>query len=140
MTLVARSDALVGAKANSIDAKTVLFMLSTVAVWFGYQRSARDHQGERDLPARAAGGAPRRAVRALQAGGAHAARAGAERVAARGCSHDVRFPASGRVIADGWTELFVTTTLTSLTGLAVGLCISASARTPDRAISFGRWR
>jgi hypothetical protein len=42
MTLVARPDALVGARANSIDAKTVLFMLSTVAVWFGITNAARE--------------------------------------------------------------------------------------------------
>src|SRR5262249_36635589 len=41
-TLVARPDAMVGAKANSFDAKTVLFMLSTVAVWFGIINAARE--------------------------------------------------------------------------------------------------
>ena len=42
MTLAARSDAIVGPKANAYDAKTVLFMLSTVAVWFGIINAARE--------------------------------------------------------------------------------------------------
>jgi hypothetical protein len=47
----------------------------------------------------------------------------------------VRYPASG-VLLGGPAELFVTTALTSVAGLALGLCISAWARTPDRATSI----
>ena len=42
ITLVARSDAMVGPRASSVDAQTILFMLSTVAVWFGIINAARE--------------------------------------------------------------------------------------------------
>src|SRR6185369_16824540 len=48
---------------------------------------------------------------------------------------DVRFPDRG-VMMEGPLELGVTTVLTSLAGLSLGLAISAWAKTPDRAISF----
>jgi ABC-type multidrug transport system ATPase subunit len=137
MTLVARSDALVGPRANSIDAKTVLFMLSTVAVWFGIINAAREITKESAIYRR-------ERLAGLRVGPYILSKLvvltllvlvqSASLLAV--VNTDVRFPSSGRAIADGWTELFVTTALTSLTGLAVGLCISASARTPDRAISF----
>lgn len=47
----------------------------------------------------------------------------------------VQLPAMG-VLLPGWLELYVTTLLTALAGLAMGLAISASASTPDRAISI----
>jgi hypothetical protein len=48
---------------------------------------------------------------------------------------EVRYPTRG-VLMEAPIELGVTTALTSLAGLSLGLCISAWARTPDRAISF----
>jgi ABC transport system ATP-binding/permease protein len=48
--------------------------------------------------------------------------------------HDVTFPAAG-VLLSGTSELYVTTVLTALAGLSLGLAISAWAKTPDRAIS-----
>src|SRR5580704_1446500 len=42
MTLAARSDAIVGPRASAADAETILFMLSTVAVWFGIINAARE--------------------------------------------------------------------------------------------------
>jgi ABC-type transport system involved in multi-copper enzyme maturation permease subunit len=46
----------------------------------------------------------------------------------------VRLPAMGVLLPAG-LELFVTTFLTSLAGLAMGLAISSASSTPDRAIS-----
>ena len=47
----------------------------------------------------------------------------------------VVYPAMG-VLLPGWAELLVTTWLTALAGVALGLGISAAAATPDRAISL----
>jgi len=136
MTLVSRSDALVGHKANSYDAKTLLFMLSTVAVWFGIINAAREISKE---------GAVYRRERLAGLGvGAYVlskvlvltllvAVQSAATILVVGS--DVRFPSMG-VLLDGRLELFVTTGLTSLAGLSVGLVISAWARTADRAISL----
>src|SRR4029079_8321143 len=42
LMLVAKSDAIVGDKAFASEAKKVLFMLATVAVWFGIINAARE--------------------------------------------------------------------------------------------------
>jgi ABC-type transport system involved in multi-copper enzyme maturation permease subunit len=47
----------------------------------------------------------------------------------------VSFPAQG-VIMPAWIELYITTLLTALAGLTMGLAISAFASTPDRATSL----
>jgi ABC-type transport system involved in multi-copper enzyme maturation permease subunit len=136
MTLVARSDAIVGRGANAFDAKTVLFMLSTVAVWFGIINAAREITKE--------GAVYRRERLAGLSVGAYVLSKvivlamlvvvqSALLLAVVGS--DVRFPNNG-VMLEGMVELGVTTVLTSLAGLSLGLVISAWARTPDRAISF----
>jgi ABC-type multidrug transport system ATPase subunit len=136
MTLVARSDALVGKRADSLDAKTVLFMLSTVAVWFGIINAARAIARESPV-------LRRERLAGLRVGAYVLSKVlvlsllvavqSAATLAVLGAV--VRFPAMGAAM-DGWWELFVTTSLTSLAGLSLGLAISAWARTPDRAISM----
>ena len=136
MTLVARSDALVGRRADSFDAKTVLFMLSTVAVWFGIINAAREIAKETPV-------LRRERLAGLRVGAYVLSKVlvlsllvavqSAATLAVLGS--DVRFPVMGAMM-DGWWELFVTTGLTSLAGLSLGLAISAWARTPDRAISM----
>lgn len=136
MTLVARSDALVGRRADSFDAKTVLFMLSTVAVWFGIINAAREIAKESAV-------LRRERLAGLRVGAYVLSKVlvlsllvavqSAATLAVLGS--DVRFPAMGAMM-EGWWELFVTTGLTSLAGLSLGLAISAWARTPDRAISM----
>ena len=135
MTLATRSDAIVGPKANSYDAKTVLFMLSTVAVWFGVINAAREIAKESAVYRRerlAGLGVGAYVLSKVLVLSLLVAAQSAVTVAVLG--NDVRFPAMG-VMMDGFTELFITTALTSLAGLSLGLAISAWARTPDRAIS-----
>jgi ABC-type multidrug transport system ATPase subunit len=136
MTLVSRSDALVGRRADSYDAKTVLFMLSTVAVWFGIINAAREISKETAVLRRerlAGLGVGAYVLSKVLVLSLLVAVQSAATILVLGS--DVRFPAMG-VLMDGRAELFVTTGLTSLAGLSVGLCISAWARTPDRAISL----
>ena len=136
MTLAMRSDALVGPKANSYDAKTVLFMLSTVAVWFGIINAAREIAKESAVYRRerlAGLGVGAYVLSKMVVLALIVAAQSAATIAVIGS--DVRFPAMG-LLFEGNLELFVTTVLTSLAGLSVGLCISAWARTPDRAISL----
>ena len=135
-TLVARSDAIVGPKANSYDAKTVLFMLSTVGVWFGIINAAREIAKEsavlrRELLA-GLGAIPYVLSKVIVLALLVAIQSGAL-LAVVGSV--VRFPAQG-VIFSGVEELFITTALTSMGGLSFGLAISAWAKTPDRAISL----
>lgn len=135
MTLATRSDAIVGPRASSYDAKTVLFMLSTVAVWFGVINAAREIAKESAVYRRerlAGLGVGAYVLSKVLVLSLLVAAQSAVTVAVLG--NDVRFPAMG-VMMDGFTELFITTALTSLAGLSLGLGISAWARTPDRAIS-----
>jgi ABC-type multidrug transport system ATPase subunit len=136
MTLSTRPEALVGRSANAFDAKTVLFMLSTGAVWFGIINAAREIAKETTVLRRerlaglsvVAYVLSKMLVLALLVLAQSAAT-----LAVMGS--DVRLPQAG-ILFWGPIELFVTTMLTSLAGLSVGLCLSAFARTPDRAISL----
>lgn len=136
MTLAARSDAIVGLRANSLDAKTVLFMLSTVAVWFGIINAAREITKESSVFRRERLAGLRVGPYVLSKVLVLFLLVLAQSAALLGIvGQVVRLPANG-VMMEGSLELFITTVLTSLAGLSLGLCISASARTPDRAISF----
>jgi hypothetical protein len=137
---VARADAIVGERTFASEAKKVLFMLATVAVWFGIINAAREIAKE--APITAASGwptadrptcSPRSQVCAAAAGGAP------ERGAAAAGRPEGQ-AAAGQVLLPGWLELYITTLLTSLAGLAMGLAISSAATTPDRAIRSCRWR
>lgn len=135
-TFVTRPDALVGPRASAFDARTILFMLSTVAVWFGIINAAREITKESAV-------FRRERLAGLRIGPYVLSKVlvltllvllqSAALLALIG--NDVRLPAAG-VWLTGPAELFITTALTSLAGLSLGLCISASAKTPDRAISF----
>ncbi len=136
ITLVARSDAMVGARASSVDAQTILFMLSTVAVWFGIINAAREIAKESAVYRR-------ERLAGLRVGAYVLSKVlvlsilvavqSAALLAVVGA--DVRLPAHG-ILMSGPLELGVTTALTALAGLSLGLAISAWSRTPDRAISF----
>jgi hypothetical protein len=136
ITLVAPPGAIVGSRANSVDAKTVLFMLSTVAVWFGIINAAREISKESAVYRRERLAGLRVGAYVLSKVLVLSLLVAVQSAALLGVvSTDVRFPATG-VMMEGLLELGVTTALTSLAGLALGLCISAWAKTPDRAISF----
>jgi ABC transport system ATP-binding/permease protein len=135
MTLVASADALTGQRATPWEAKTVLFMLTTVAVWFGVINAAREIAKEGGIlrRERLAGLrlGPYLLSKVLVLGLLVTLQAGA---LIGIVSRHVSLPARG-IVFSGAEELYLTTVLTGAAGLALGLCISAFAKTPDRAIS-----
>jgi ABC-type multidrug transport system ATPase subunit len=136
LMLVANADAIVGDKVFASEAKKVLFMLATVAVWFGIINAAREITKESAI-------FRRERLANLRIGPYVLSKIviltllvilqSALLLGLVGLK--VAFPAQG-VLLPGWLELYVTTLLTSLAGLAMGLAISSAAATPDRAISI----
>jgi ABC-type multidrug transport system ATPase subunit len=136
LMLVADGGAIVGPDAYASEAKKVLFLLATVAVWFGIINAAREIVKEvpiyrRERLANLHIGpyiASKLVVLTLLVLVQSALLLGL--VGLR-----VALPAQG-VLLPAWIELYITTLLTALAGLALGLAISAFASTPDRAISL----
>jgi ABC transport system ATP-binding/permease protein len=136
LMLVAKSDAIVGERAFANEAKKVLFMLATVAVWFGIINAAREITKEAPI-------FRRERLANLRIGPYVLSKVAVllllvllqSLVLMFLVGLKVQFPASG-VLMPAWLELYVTTLLTSLAGLAMGLAISSAAATPDRAISI----
>jgi ABC transport system ATP-binding/permease protein len=137
LMLVARSDALVPLdKTFANEAKKVLFMLATVAVWFGIINAAREITKEAPI-------FRRERLANLRIGPYVLSKIAVltllvilqSALLLLLVSLKVRLPAMG-VLLPGWLELYITTLLTSLAGLAMGLAISSTATTPDRAISI----
>ncbi|HJZ45683.1 MAG TPA: FHA domain-containing protein [Roseiflexaceae bacterium] len=135
LMLVAKSDAIVGEKALASEAKKVLFMLATVAVWFGIINAAREITKESAIYRR-------ERLANLRIGPYVLSKIVVltllvfvqSLILLFMVGLKVELPATG-VLMPAWIELFVTTFLTSLAGLAMGLAISSSSSTPDRAIS-----
>ncbi len=136
LALVARADALVGERAAANEAKKVLFILATTAVWFGIINAARTIAGEWAVYRRE--------------------RLAGVQIGAYVCSKvvalmpllliqaltllllvalKVQLPATS-VFLPLPIELLITTFLAGLTGTTLGLVISAAATTPDRATSL----
>ncbi len=134
-TLVAKKDAIVGARATSYDAKVLLFLMATVSAWFGIINAAREIAKETPIFARErlAGVriAPYLASKILVLALLVAVQS-AILLAVLGAKVD--FPRAGVAWAAD-VELLGTTFLSGLAALALGLCISSAARTTDRAIS-----
>ena len=135
LVLVAKSDSMVGANAFANEAKKVIFMLATVAVWFGVINAAREITKESPIY-------KRERLANLRIGPYVLSKIviltllviiqSITLLVLVGLK--VKFPATGVIFPVG-IELFITTLLTALAGLSMGLAISASASTPDRAIS-----
>jgi hypothetical protein len=136
LLLVAKADAIVGRNAFASEAKKVLFMLATVAVWFGIINAAREIVKEAPIYRR-------ERLANLRIGPYLLSKVliltllvvvqSALLLAL--LSLKVSFPAQGAIMFAP-VELYITTFLTSLAGLALGLALSASASTPDRATSL----
>jgi len=135
LILVANSDAIVGDKAFASEAKKVLFMLATVAVWFGIINAAREVTKESAIYRR-------ERLANLRIGPYVLSKIVVltllvliqSLILLFTVGLKVELPAMG-VLMPAWIELFITTFLTSLAGLAIGLAISSSSSSPDRAIS-----
>jgi len=136
LMLVAKSDAIVGDKVFASEAKKVLFMLATVAVWFGIINAAREITKESAIFRRERLANLRIGPYVLSKIVILTLLVVIQSALLLGLvGLKVQFPAMG-VLLPGWIELYVTTLLTSLAGLAIGLAISSAAATPDRAISI----
>ncbi|MDB4930588.1 MAG: modulated efflux pump with fused ATPase and integral rane subunit, partial [Myxococcaceae bacterium] len=135
LAMVSPADALAGPRADAGEARKLLFMLSTVGVWFGIINAAREVCKESTILRRerladlrvgpyvlskvAVLGALVLVQSALLLG-----------VVALRCD----LPAQGLVLGAA-PDFYVTTVLSSCAGLALGLLISALATTPDKAMS-----
>jgi hypothetical protein len=141
LLLVARSDALTGAQTIDLiqrsEAKKVLFMLATVSVWFGIINAAREITKELPIFQR------ERLVN-LRIGPyllskvvvLSALLITQTLVLLSIMAIKVGFPAGTGVIMPHLAETFITLLLTALTGMALGLVISAASDSGDRAISI----
>ena len=134
-TLVAKKNAIIGLRSNSYDAKVVLFMLATVTAWFGVINAAREIAKETPIFARERLAGLRIAAYVgskLVVLSMLVAIQSAVLVAVIGSKVDL--PRMG-VRYEAVVELFITSFLSSLASLCLGLFISAAAKKPDRAIS-----
>lgn len=136
LVLVVNGDSVVGDNAYASEAKKVIFMLATVAVWFGVINAAREitkespiYKRERLVNVQIAPYVLSKIVILTLLVIVQSL------VLLLLVGLKVHFPATG-VLLPIWPELFITTVLTALAGLAMGLAISAFASTPDRAISI----
>lgn len=141
LLLVAPSDALIGTQTEGLiqrgEAKKVLFMLATVSVWFGIINAAREITKEVPIFRR------ERLVN-LRIGPYLLAKTlvlGLLAVVQTSLLLGVlllymAFPNDTGVLFAPLVESFVTLLLTTGAGSALGLVISAAARTNDRAISI----
>jgi ABC-type multidrug transport system ATPase subunit len=136
LMLVAKADAIVGRGAVASEAKKVLFMLATVGVWFGIINAAREIVKETPIY-------KRERLANLHIGPYVLAKVLVLTLIVIVQSAlllgllalKVHFPDQG-VLMPAAIELFITTLLTALAGLALGLALSALASTPDRATSL----
>jgi ABC-type multidrug transport system ATPase subunit len=136
IALVARADAFVGSSAYGNEAKKVLFMLATVAVWFGVINAAREIAKEAPIVRRERRAGLRLAPYLLSKVCVLAVLVLLQSAALLACvALRVRFPAQGLMLPFA-AEIYITTALTGLAGLALGLAISSAAGTPDRATSL----
>jgi ABC-type multidrug transport system ATPase subunit len=121
---------------SRLEAKKLVFMLATTGVWFGVINSAREICKEAHVlrRERLAGLHPGPYLASKLAGMlALVAIQAAVLLGVVGAA--VHLPAHG-VVAPLAVELYVTLVLAGVGGIALGLCISAVASTPDKATSL----
>ncbi|HEU4324898.1 MAG TPA: FHA domain-containing protein [Roseiflexaceae bacterium] len=136
LALVARRDSLMGVDAYASEAKKVLFMLATVAVWFGIINAAREIAKEGPIYRRERLANLRIGPYVLSKLAVLLLLVLVQSALLLGVvALKVQIPEMGALLP-GWLELYITTVLTALAGLAAGLAISAFASTPDRAVSL----
>jgi ABC-type multidrug transport system ATPase subunit len=123
-------------ESGRIDAKKLLFMLSTTGVWFGVINSAREICKEAPVLARERLAGLRTGPYLLSKLVVLFTLVLVQSALLLGTiALRVELPQTG-VILPAPLELFVTIVLTGCAGLALGLCLSALASTPDKATSL----
>jgi len=119
-----------------LEARKLLFMLATIGVWFGVINASREVCKETAI------------TRRERMAGLHAGPYVASKVVVLFLlvlvqtgllfgmmAVTVDFPSDG-VLMPGLVEMYLTASLAGLAGIALGLCISVIASTPDKATSF----
>lgn len=135
LALVSDANAITGSGANFPSARTVMFMLAIISVWFGIINSVREITKETAIY-------QRERLANLSIGAYVASKVSVLSILVLIQSFlllaiiqlKVKMPAEGLLLPIN-LELYVTTVLSSLGGLALGLLISTVSATPDRAIS-----
>jgi ABC-type multidrug transport system ATPase subunit/pSer/pThr/pTyr-binding forkhead associated (FHA) protein/ABC-type multidrug transport system permease subunit len=136
LALVAEAGAIVGPDATLSEGRKVLFLLATVAVWFGVINAAREVAREAAIYRRERLANLRIVPYLLSKVAVLALLVAVQSLALLALvSLKVQLPAAG-LLLPLWPELFVTTFLTALAGLGLGLALSALAATPERAASL----
>jgi ABC transport system ATP-binding/permease protein len=133
LVLVTRDDAFTQGR---IEAKKLTFMLATTGVWFGVINAAREICKEAAV-------LRRERLAGLRAGPYVGSKLVVlfalvlvQSALLVGCvALRVQPPAAG-ILLPPWLELYVTVALAGLGGIALGLCVSAVAATPDKATSL----
>jgi ABC-type multidrug transport system ATPase subunit len=133
LVLVSRRDGLVS---SAIEAKKMAFMIATTGVWFGVINSAREVCKESNV------------LRREQLAGLNASPYVASKILVLTLlvlvqsalflgviALRVDMPAHG-VLLPSLLEVYVTIALSGVAGIALGLCVSAIASTPDKATSL----
>jgi len=133
LVLVSRGD---GLTSGRIEAKKLIFMLATTGVWFGVINSAREICKEANV------------LRRERLAGLHAGPYVLSKMIVLTLlvivqsalligvvAAATRLPPSG-VLMPPLLEIYVTIVLAGCAGIALGLCVSAIATTPDKATSL----
>lgn len=136
MALVIKAGAVTGSEATFASARPVMFMLATIAVWFGIINAAREITKEIPIYRRERLANLRIFPYVMSKVVVLTLLVIIQSTLLLGivCGK-VTMPDMG-IMTNATVELFITTFLGSLAGLALGLLISTVAATPDRAISM----
>ncbi|MFP4440529.1 MAG: FHA domain-containing protein [Chloroflexaceae bacterium] len=136
MALVIEADAVSGTEATFASARPVMFMLATVAVWFGIINAAREITKEAAIYRRERLANLRILPYVMSKVVVLTLLVLVQSLLLLAIvTWKVAMPEAG-IMTDVRIELFVTTLLGSLAGLSLGLLISTIAATPDRAVSM----
>ncbi|GAB4195181.1 MAG: FHA domain-containing protein [Roseiflexaceae bacterium] len=137
LAVVSKSNVLISPSESIMSTLTTLCMLATVAVWFGIINAAREIAKEEPIYRRERLANLRIGPYVLSKVLVLFVLVLIQSAMLLGIlALKVQFPMDIAIILPPWIELYITTVLTSLAGLAAGLAISSFASTPDRAISL----
>lgn len=133
VALVARRDSFVGENATAAEARKILFVFATVAVWFGVLNAAREIAKELPIVRRERLAGLRVVPYLISKVSVALVLLALQALTLLGIAAlKITLPTAG-VVLPAPLELYLTTFITALAGFALGLAISASSTAPDRA-------
>lgn len=134
LVLVSRPDSLT--TGGRFQAKKITFMLATIGVWFGVINAAREICKESTVFRRERLAGVRPSSYLLSKLGVLSLLVVIQSALLLAVVFLRLEPPATGVMLPAMVELFITLTLAGLAGIALGLCISAVASTPDKATSL----